>query len=154
MKKYVLFFLLAINVFAGEIGEKVGAVSTAFKLIGENDQIVVTVFDDPKVQGVSCYISQAVKGGLGGTLGLAEDPSEYSISCRQTGNIKFIKPFKKQEEVYSRDTNIFFKETHIIRMVDDKRKVLSYLTYSDKLIDGSPKNSLSVVPYGAFNGSK
>lgn len=125
MKKYVLFFLLVINVFAGSIGEKVGEVNTAFKLFGKDDRIVVTVFDDPKIQGVSCYISQAVKGGITGGIGLAEDPSEYSISCRQVGDIKFLNTPPKQEEVYSRSTNIFFKETHVIRMMDTRRKVIS-----------------------------
>lgn len=130
------------------VAEEIGSVDTAFKLIGSNHKIVVDVFDDPKVSGVSCYISRAKTGGVKGTFGLAEDKSDASIACRQVGVISFKEPVKKQEEVFSQSTSILFKKLRVVRMVDEKRQVLTYLTMSDKLIDGSPQNSITAVPVG------
>jgi len=102
--------------------------------------------DDPGVQGVTCYVSRARIGGIKGTLGLAEDRAEASIACRQVGPISFPEPLKKQEEVFSERMSILFKRLRIVRMVDPARNTLVYLTYSDKLIDGSPQNSVTAVP--------
>ena len=122
-------------------------VSTTFRLIGKNDRVCVSAFDDPKVPGVACHVSQARTGGLTGTIGLAEDPSRFSIACRQVGPITVdAASLTDGEQVYSARTSIFFKRTHVYRMVDKKRNTLVYLAISDKLIEGSPQNSISTVP--------
>lgn len=126
--------------------EPVGAVDTAFKLIGPDHKIVVDVYDDPKVGGVACYVSRAKTGGIKGALGLAEDKSEASIACRQVGPIQITQPLPQQEEVFSERISLVFKRLRIVRMVDVKRNTLVYLTYSDRLIDGSPQNSVTAVP--------
>src|SRR5262245_46497509 len=122
-------------------------VSTTFRLIGKNYRVCVSAFDDPKVPGVACHVSQARTGGLSGTIGLAEDPSRFSIACRQVGPVTVdLATLTDQEEVYSARTSIFFKHTHVYRMLDRKRNTLLYLAISDKLIEGSPQNSISTVP--------
>jgi len=127
-------------------GEKIGTVDTAFQWIGRDHDIVVEAYDDPAVQGVTCYVSRARVGGIKGTLGLAEDRAEASIACRQVGPIHIPAPLKQQEEVFSERMSILFKRLRIVRMVDTQRNVLVYLTYSEKLIDGSPQNSVTAVP--------
>jgi CreA protein len=127
--------------------DDLSCVSTTFRLIGRNDRVCVSAFDDPKVPGVACHVSQARTGGLGGTIGLAEDPSRFSIACRQIGPITVdITTLTDSEQVYSARTSIFFKRTRVYRMIDRKRHTLIYLAISDKLIDGSPQNSISTVP--------
>ncbi|MBC7404552.1 MAG: CreA family protein [Cytophaga sp.] len=125
--------------------ETLGSVDTAFKLIGPDHKVVVEAYDDPKVAGVTCYLSRAKTGGIRGGLGLAEDKSEASIACRQVGTISFDKPLKQQEEVFNQSLSIMFKKLRVVRLVDQKRNALVYLTYSDTLIDGSPKNSVTAV---------
>jgi CreA protein len=121
--------------------------STTFRLIGKNDRVCVSAFDDPKVPGVTCHVSQARTGGLSGTIGLAEDPSRFSLACRQIGPITTdIGRLTDREEVYSDRTSVFFKRTHIYRIIDRKRNTLVYLAISDKIIEGSPQNSISTVP--------
>lgn len=127
------------------MGEAVGEVDTAFKLLGANHKIVVEAFDDPKVAGVSCFISRAKTGGISGSLGLAEDTSDASIACRQTGPIEVATEMEDGEEVFNRRASILFKRIQVVRFFDETRNTLVYLTYSDKLIDGSPKNSISAV---------
>lgn len=124
--------------------EQIGAVNTAFNLF-KSHQVVVEVFDDPKVAGVSCYFSRAEKGGLGGIVGLAQDPSDASVACRQVGTIAIKESLPKQEEVFSERASFLFKKVRIVRMVDEKRNALVYLIYSDRLIDGSPKNNITAV---------
>ena len=131
-------------------GEEVGAVDTVFKFIGPDHKIVVDAYDDPKVTGVTCYVSRAKTGGIKGALGLAEDKSDASIACRQTGVISFgAKPLDKQEEMFSERISLVFKKLRVVRMVDAKRNTLVYLTYSDRLIEGSPQNSVTAVPVPA-----
>ncbi|MBL0088551.1 MAG: CreA family protein [Ideonella sp.] len=125
--------------------EPVGEVDTVFKLIGPDHKIVVDAHDDPKVNGVTCYVSRAKTGGIKGAVGLAEDKADASIACRQVGPISFTKPLPRQEEVFSVSTSLVFKKLRIVRMVDAKRNTLVYLTYSDRLIEGSPKNSVTAV---------
>ncbi len=125
--------------------EQIGEVDTVFKLIGPDHKIVVDAYDDPKVAGISCYVSRAKTGGIKGALGLAEDRSEASIACRQTGPISFAKPLPQQEEVFSERISLIFKKLRIVRMVDSKRNALVYLTYSDRVIEGSPQNSVTAV---------
>ncbi|WP_370660142.1 CreA family protein [Massilia atriviolacea] len=141
---------LALSAAAvGAAAETVGSVDTAFKLIGPDHKVVVEVFDDPLVGGVSCYLSRAKTGGIKGAVGLAEDKAESSVACRQVGPIAFKGKVPRQEEVFSERASIFFKHVRVVRMVDTKRNALAYLVYSDRLIDGSPKNSVTAVPVPA-----
>jgi CreA protein len=128
------------------LAEEIGSVDTVFKFIGPNHKIVVEAFDDPGVVGVTCHVSRARAGGISGAVGLAEDPSDASIACRQVGPISFPQPLPQQQEVFNERASILFKRIRIVRMVDAKRNALVYLTYSDKLIEGSPKNSITAVP--------
>lgn len=143
--QYPLACLLAALSFTAT-AEPVGEVDTAFKLIGPDHKVVVDAHDDPKVSGVTCYVSRAKTGGIRGAVGLAEDKSEASIACRQVGPISFQGPIKRQEEMFSERISLVFKRLRVVRMVDAKRNTLVYLTYSDRLIDGSPQNSVTVVP--------
>jgi CreA protein len=126
--------------------ETVGSVDTAFKLIGPDHKVVVEVFDDPRVTGVSCYLSRAKTGGIKGAMGLAEDKAESSVACRQVGALAFNGKLPQQEEVFTERASIFFKHVRVVRMVDVKRNALVYLVYSDRLIEGSPQNSVTAVP--------
>ena len=144
MKQAALVLLLAATALAR--AEPIGSVDTAFKLIGPDHKIVVDAYDDPKVDGVACYVSRAKTGGIQGALGLAEDKAEASIACRQVGPIAVRQPLPRQEEVFSERISLVFKRLRIVRMVDAKRNTLVYLTYSDRLIDGSPQNSVTAVP--------
>lgn len=132
-------------------GEQVGSVDTVFQWLGPDHKIVVEAYDDPKVGGVTCYVSRAKTGGVKGGLGLAEDKSDASIACRQTGPIAFApgQQLEQQERVLSERTSLIFKQLHVIRMVDTKRNTLVYLTYSDRVIEGSPQNSVTAVPLPA-----
>ena len=142
VRRLVLLLLLAPLATAAD---EIGSVDTVFKFIGPDHKIVVEAHDDPGVQGVTCYISRARTGGISGALGLAEDKSEASIACRQVGPIAIPKPIKAQEEIFSERTSLVFKRLRIVRMADTKRHSLVYLTYSDRLIEGSPQNSVAVV---------
>ncbi len=126
--------------------EVIGSVDTVFKLLGPDHKIVIEAFDDPKIEGVACHLSRAKKGGVSGALGLAEDPSDASIACRQIGPVRFKGKIEDGEEVFTKRTSVVFKKLHVVRFFDRKRNVLVYLVYSDKLIEGSPKNSISSVP--------
>jgi len=147
----VLHAAVVALVLAPTIGsvqaDDLSCVSTTFRLIGKNDRVCVSAFDDPKVPGVACHVSQARTGGLSGSIGLAEDPSRFSIACRQIGPITVdLATLTDQEEVYSARTSIFFKHTHVYRTLDRKRNTLVYLAISDRLIEGSPQNAISTVP--------
>lgn len=124
----------------------IGCVTSAWKLIGANHKVCVEAFRDPRVQGVTCHVSQARKGGVSGSLGLAEDPSQFSLACRQTGPITLPAKMPKNETVFTEDTSILFKETRIVRMWDEANQTLVYLAISRKLIEGAPANSISTVP--------
>lgn len=124
----------------------VGCVMTAWKLIGANHQVCVDAFKDPKIPGVTCHVSQAKTGGVSGSLGLAQDPSQFSLACRQTGPISLPAKLPKDETVFSEDTSILFKETRVVRMWDAENNTLVYLAISRKLIEGAPANSISTVP--------
>jgi len=127
--------------------EDLACLSTTFRFLGPNDKVCVSAFDDPKVPGVACHVSQARTGGIKGGLGLAEDPSRFSIACRQVGPITAdISKLPDEESVYSERTSIFFKHTQVFRIVDKKRNTLVYVALSDKIVEGSPQNSVSTVP--------
>ena len=145
MKRIVATLLLLVIASAPTRAERVGEVDTVFKLIGPDHKIVVDAYDDPKVAGITCFVSRAKTGGIKGAVGLAEDKAEASIACRQTGPLSFSKPLPKQEEIFDVSLSLLFKKLRVVRMVDAKRNTLVYLTYSDRLIEGSPKNSITAV---------
>lgn len=127
--------------------DDLACVSTTFRFVGANDKVCVSAFDDPKVPGVACDISQARTGGVKGSLGLAEDPSRFSLSCRQIGPISVdLGKLPEKEQVYSERTSLFFKHTHVYRILDRKRNTLVYIAISDRIINGSPQNAVSSVP--------
>ncbi len=130
--------------------EEIGSVSTKFKMLGANDKIVIEAFDDPDIRGATCYLSRAKTGGVSGAVGVAEDTSDASIACRQTGPIALSKEIKSGkadgDEVFKKSTSFLFKSLQVVRFYDRKRNVLVYLTYSDRIIEGSPKNSISTIP--------
>jgi CreA protein len=132
--------------------EDIGCTSTTFRILGPNDKVCVMAFDDPKIAGVSCHISQARTGGIKGGLGVAEDPSRFAIACRQTGPIVLPENLPKDESVFSESTSLIFKNTKVIRMLDAKRNALVYVAISKRLIEGSPMNSLSTVPIQKWEG--
>ena len=123
-----------------------GAVSTKFRFLGPNDKIVVDAFDDPKVPGVACHLSRAQTGGIRGGLGVAEDTSDASIACRQIGPIKLPAQLEDGEQVFDERRSLVFKRLQVVRFFDRQRNVLVYVSYSDRVIEGSPKNSISTVP--------
>jgi CreA protein len=133
--------------------DNLACISTTFRLLSPNDKVCVSAFDDPKVPGVACHISQARTGGWTGSVGLAEDPSRFSIACRQIGPISAdISKLENSEKVYSEKTSIFFKHTQVYRTVDKARNTLVYVAISDKLIEGSPQNAISTVPIMPWGG--
>ncbi len=136
--------------FAAATAEEIGTVNTKFKWFGPNDKIAVEVFDDKDVPGVACYLSRAKTGGIKGAIGVAEDTSDASIACRQIGPIRLTDEIRAGkadgEEVFKKRTSLIFKSMQVVRFFDARRNVLVYLTYSDRIIEGSPKNSISVVP--------
>ena len=138
--------LVATHAPCAQAADVIGAVDTVFKFIGPDHKIVVDAYDDPGVAGVTCYVSRAKTGGISGGLGLAEDRSEASIACRAVGPVSFAKPLKRQEEIFTERTSLVFKRLRVVRMVDAKRNTLVYLTYSDRVIEGSPQNSVTAVP--------
>ena len=146
MKQRIALLLLAATAACSAAAEQVGEVDTVFKLIGPDHKIVIEAYDDPKVSGVTCYVSRAKTGGVSGALGLAEDKAEASIACRQVGPVSFTEPLKKRDEIFSERQSNMFKRLRVVRMVDVKRNTLIYLSYSDRLIEGSPQNSVTAVP--------
>ena len=149
LKVAVAVILASLAISPAFAQERVGEVSTTFRVVGPNDKVVIDRFDDPKVENASCYVSRAETGGLSGWVGLAEDPSRFSIACRATGPVRItgeIERGKKGEVVFSEDTSILFKEMRVSRFFDAEKNVLVYLVWSTKLIDGSPYNSVTAIP--------
>jgi CreA protein len=147
-----LLSALALLVAGSIAAEEIGCVTTAWKLVGANHRICVDAFDDPQIPGVACHVSQARKGGIAGSFGLAQDPSEFSLACRQVGSIQLPTKMPQEAEVFSEDTSILFKETRVVRLYDARRNTLIYVAISRKLIDGAPANSLSTVPIQPWGG--
>jgi CreA protein len=138
---------LLVGVSGAARADDFPCVSTTFNLLSPNDKVCISDFDDPEVQGVTCFISQARTGGWGQPLGLNEDPSNFSVSCRQMGPIAVdISNLPEKEEAFTEKTSIFFKATRIYRIPDVKRNAIIYLAVSSKIINGSPANAISVVP--------
>jgi len=150
--KYKLLMAAALLLGAGHAAqaEQIGSVDTVFKVFGPDHKIVVEAFDDPDVKNVTCYISRAKTGGIKGGLGLAEDTSDAAISCQQVGPIELSNKIKngktEGEVVFQKRTSLVFKKLQVVRFYDAKRNTLAYLAYSDKVVEGSPKNALSAVP--------
>ena len=150
--KYKTLIFTALMVLVGRtaLAEEVGSVDTVFKVFGPDHKIVVEAFDDPDVKNVTCYIRRAKTGGIKGGLGLAEDTADAAISCQQVGPVELsdkIKNGKTQGDVvFQKRTSLVFKKLQVVRFYDPKRNTLAYLAYSDKVVEGSPKNALSAVP--------
>ncbi len=148
----LLFCLLMTGpaLAAADDPARVGDVSTTFRIVGRNDKIVVDRYDDPKVGGASCYVSRAETGGIAGTIGLATDPSRFSIACRATGPITLPDKVPANEVVFGASANWLFKEIRVSRMWDAQKRVLVYLVWSTQALSkgGSPYNSVSVIPVG------
>jgi CreA protein len=148
MRKIVPLAVLMLLALAGTArADDLGCISTTFKLLSPNDKVCVSDFEDPRVPGVVCHISQARKGGWGQPFGLNEDPSNFSVACRQVGPITVdLGKLPENEETFTEKTSIFFKATRIYRVIDKKHNTLVYVAVSSKLINGSPANSISTVP--------
>jgi CreA protein len=148
-------FTLILLVASPLAAEQIGSVSTKFKILGANDKIVIEAFDDPEIAGATCYLSRAKTGGISGTVGVAEDTADASIACRQIGPIELPENVKNGQkdgkEVFKKSTSLLFKTLQVVRFYDPKRNVLIYLTYSDRIIEGSPKNSISTIPIMAWH---
>ena len=143
-----LLFVVLLGSAVGRLhAEDIGCVSTTFRILGANDKICVSAFDDPQVPGVTCHLSHARTGGMKGTVGVAEDRSRFALACRQVGPITVdLEKLPKKAEVFSVKTSLLFKETQVVRMVDLAHRTLVYLAYSTRVVEGSPFNSLSTVP--------
>jgi CreA protein len=120
--------------------------STVFKWLTPNDKLATYGVDDPEVDGVACHFTVPERGGLTGWIGVAEEVSDISLACRQIGPIRIKQKFSQGEDMFRQRRSLFFKKMQIVRGCDTKRNVLVYMVYSDKLIEGSPKNSTSSVP--------
>ncbi|MDR0477608.1 MAG: CreA family protein [Desulfobulbaceae bacterium] len=141
--------LLLSFVAAGAQAEEIGSARTTFKFLGANDRVVVEAFDDPDIPGATCYLSRAKTGGISGSMGIAEDTSDASLVCLQTGPIKLSDDIRSGktdgERVFRKASSILFKTINVVRFYDKKRDTLVYLTYSNKIIEGSPKNSVAAI---------
>lgn len=159
MKKKLRWYLVLLGTFVAvhqflpavpSGAEEIGEVRTRFKMLGANDTIVVEAFDDPDIAGATCYLSRAKTGGISGSVGLAEDTSDASLACRQTGKIDLPERISSGEadgeKVFRKATSLLFKTMQVVRFYDKKRNALVYLTYSNRIIEGSPKNSISAIP--------
>ena len=148
-----LLAALALPLSLSVAAEEIGCNTTTWKLIGANHRVCIYAYDDPRIPGVTCHISQARTGGVKGSFGLAEDPSQFSLACRQVGPISLPARLPDEEIVFSENTSLIFKETKITRFVDRKRNVLVYLAISRRVIEGAPANAISTVPIQQW-GSK
>lgn len=149
IRVFFLIYLVLFSVFA-MADDVIGSVNTVFKIFGPDHKIIVEAFEDPEVKNVICYISRAKTGGIKGGLGLAEDTADAAMACRQAGPItlsnKIVHGKAEGEVVFSKRTSLIFKKLQVVRFYDRKRQTLIYLSYSDKVTEGSPKSALSVVP--------
>ncbi|TQV70115.1 hypothetical protein FKG94_21550 [Exilibacterium tricleocarpae] len=131
--------------------EQIGSVDTKFRLLSPDDSIRLEVFDDPKIAGVACYLSRAKTGGYKGAIGVAEDTSDASLDCRQVGPIVIQGSLEYGEPVFRERRSLIFKKLQVVRFCDTKRNSVVYLVYSERVIEGSPKNSVSAVPIAPWS---
>jgi CreA protein len=141
-----LFAGTATAAFAADEPDLIFKRSTVFKWVSPNDKLATYGLDDPLVEGVACHFTVPEKGGFKGWVGLAEEVSDISLACRQVGPIRFKEKFEQGDDMFRKRRSLFFKKMQIVRGCDTKRNVLVYMVYSDKVIEGSPKNSTSSVP--------
>lgn len=150
MKNNIVISLFLLIFTTSALADLIGSVDTDFKLLGPDNKIVIEAFDDPDVAGVTCYISRAKTGGISGAVGVAEDTSDASLSCHQTGPVNLdpkIKAGEREgEDVFKKRTSLVFKSMQVVRFYDKNRNTLVYMVYSDRILKGSPKNSISAVP--------
>jgi CreA protein len=152
----VALLVLAAPSLAAEQPDLIFKRSTVFKWLTPNDKLAVYGLDDPEVEGVACHFTVPEKGGFKGWIGVAEEVSDISLACRQVGPIKFKAKFDQGADVFRTRRSLFFKKMQIVRGCDTKRNVLVYMVYSDRIIEGSPKNSTSsvpIMPWGAGDGA-
>ena len=143
----------ALVVFAATArAEDIGCVSTVFRMLSPNDKICVESFKDPDIEGVVCHVSRAKTGGFKGAVGVAEDTSDAAIACRQVGPIVLKGDIKDGDQVFKERTSLLFKKLQVVRFYDKPNNTLVYLSYSDRIIEGSPKNSISTVPIMPWGG--
>ena len=143
------FVLIALAPFAARAADEPDLIfrkSTVFHFVSPNDKLATYAVDDPAVDGVACHFTVPERGGFKGWIGVAEEVSDISLACRQIGPIKFTAKFEQGDDVFRRRRSLLFKKMQIVRGCDTKRNVLVYMVYSDRLIEGSPKNSTSTVP--------
>ena len=154
MKTTVLVatLLCCATIVSASHAEEVGSVDTKFKMLGPDHKIVIEAFDDPKVEGITCYLSRSKKGGLKGMVGLAEETSDASLACRQVGPIRLVGELKEGERVFSESRSLIFKTLQVVRFFDKKRQTYIYLAYSDRVIEGSPQSAISTVPIQPWAG--
>jgi len=129
----------------------VGSVNTEFNLIGPDHKIIIESYDDPKIDGITVFISKSKTGGIKGALGIAEDTSDASVAVRQTGPIRVKEAFDNGEDAFSEKRSVLFKRLHVSRFWDAPHKSFVYVVWTDRLINGSPQNSISAVvaePWG------
>ena len=143
---FMTMLLCSITLVSTGYAEEVGSVDTTFKMLGPDHKIVIEAFDDPKIEGITCYLSRSKKGGLKGMVGLAEETSDAALSCRQVGPIRTTGELKEGERVFSENRSLVFKKLQVVRFFDKKRQTYVYLAYSDRVIEGSPQNAISTVP--------
>ena len=141
-----IFSILVLRSPTPALAEEVGCVSTKFRMLSPNDKVCIESFRDPQVDGVVCHVSRAQTGGLKGAVGLAEDTSDAAIACRQVGPITVPSDLKNEQEVFDERRSLLFKKLQVVRFYDRPNNTLVYLSYSDRIIEGSPKNSISTVP--------
>ncbi|MBX3350533.1 MAG: CreA family protein [Nitrospira sp.] len=142
----MIMLFCSITLVSAAYAEEVGSVDTKFKMLGPDHKIVIEAFDDPKIEGITCYLSRSKKGGLKGMVGLAEETSDAALSCRQVGPIRTTGELKEGERVFSESRSLVFKKLQVVRFFDKKRQTYIYLAYSDRVIEGSPQNAISTVP--------
>jgi CreA protein len=144
----MLLFAAALALLSGAAfaQARIDSINTNFRWLGPDDKIIVERYDDPRVGNVSCYLSRAETGGIKGGLGFAEDPSRFSIACRAVGPVTMPSSMPKTEIIAFSQASLFFKTFQIHRSLDAEKHVLVYTVVSTKLINGSPFNSISVVP--------
>lgn len=147
MKKMIFAFVVTFLGFMGQASAtEVGCISTTWRVVN-NDKVCVEAFKDPDISGITCHVSFAKTGGVKGAIGLAEDPSRFSLACRQTGPVVAQKPIPlKSDTIFKERTSIIFKTLNVNRFFDKQNNTLVYLVTSTKIIDGSPYNSISSVP--------
>jgi CreA protein len=145
----VLALGLLASATAAEAQTRIGGVDTTFRILGSNDRVVVDRYDDPGVPNVSCYVSRAETGGVKGSLGLAEDPSRFSIACRAVGPVSWPDNLPKKQRIFTSSLSVFFKTLEVYRLLDTDKKVLLYVVISTRLKEGSPYNSITAVPTAA-----